>query len=442
MRTTDNNCGKKWDELNPTETDDLKDIKRIANIKINEIKPEEYPNLLVFPNDWNVFFDDIHTSEILSLTNDNKIKTGNIMGFIGVNNTNLTITSRFSGEDKKDYFLHYMLQKVFAINVLNLQTSGGKEDIWDFLVFFFPYFLNKALSQGLYKEYRHNEYNDANVRGFIDVKRHLHINIPFVGKVAYSTREYSYDNPVMQIIRHTIEYIKSDKYAGLLTGDTDTIKNITQIMLTTQNYNRNDRQKIINLNKKKPVVHPYFTEYKALQRLCIRILCNEKISTSNEKEKIHGILFDGAWLWEEYLNTIFAGKGFKHPRNKRKEGGYPLFFDSGEMIYPDFIKESEPSIIVDAKYKHLEKEVDRLDYYQLMAYMYRFNTGRGYLLFPHVGDFEPKEKWILKSFNKKGKERSENKIILLGMDIPQNRLNFDDFKITMEESEKILNSIQ
>jgi 5-methylcytosine-specific restriction endonuclease McrBC regulatory subunit McrC len=445
MRTTDNNCGIKLDELlDPTETYDLDDLKCIANIKINEIKLEEYPNLLVFPNNWNDFFDDIHTSEILSLTNDNKIKTGNIMGFIGVNKTNLTITSRFASKDKKDFFLHYMLQKVFAINVLNLQTSGGKEDICDFLVFFFPYFLNKALSQGLYKEYKHNEYNDANIRGIIDVKRHLRINIPFVGKVAYSTREYSYDNPVMQIIRHTIEYIKSDKYAGLLTRDTDTNKNINQIMLTTQNYNRNDRQKIINLNKKKPVIHPYFTEYKSLQRLCIRILCNEKISTSNEKEKIHGILFDGAWLWEEYLNTILAGKGFEHPRNKRKEGGYPLFSDSGE-IYPDFVKESEPSIIADAKYKHLEKDIDRLDYYQLMAYMYRFNSNRGYLLFPHIGNFGLKKNWILKGFNKDKvlSEKSENEIILLGMNIPQNKSIPNDFKEAMEDSEKkLLNEIQ
>jgi len=421
-------------------------LNRIANKKINEFTEEEFPNLLVFPRKWNAYYDDVYNSEIISLSRENLLKTGNIMGFIGVNKTNLTITSRFASEDKKDFFLHYMLQKVFATNVLNLQTSGEKEDIWDFLVFFFPYFLNKALSQGLYKEYKHNEYNDVNVRGIIDVKRHLRINIPFVGNVAYSTREYSYDNPVMQIIRHTIEYIKSDKYAGLLTGDADTINNISQIMLTTQNYNRNDRQKIINLNKKKPVVHPYFTEYKALQRICVRILCNEKISTSNEKEKIHGILFDGAWLWEEYLNTILAGKGFKHPRNKKKEGGYPLFLDSGEIIYPDFIKETEPSIIVDAKYKHLEKEVDRLDYYQLMAYMYRFNSSRGYLLFPHIGDFTPKKKWILKSFNKKNKERSENEIILLGMNIPQNRLKPADFKNAMKTSEeilleKILNSI-
>ena len=158
-----------------------------------------------------------------------------------------------------------MLQKVFAINVLNLKTMGGRDNIMDWLLFFFPYFLNKALSQGLYKKYRHDEYNDANIRGTIDVKRHLRINIPFMGKIAYSTREYSYNNPVMQAVRHTIEYIRTHEYGpGLLAGDTDTLMNINQIMLATPDFNRNDRQKIININKKKTVVHPYFTEYKEL----------------------------------------------------------------------------------------------------------------------------------------------------------------------------------
>ena len=331
-----------------------------------------------------------------------------------------------------------MLQKVFAINVLNLKTLGGIENIMDLLLFFFPYFLNKALSQGLYKEYKHYEYNDANVRGIIDVKRHLRINIPFVGKVAYSTREYSYNNPVMQAIRHTIERIKTHEYGpGLLAGDTDTLMNINQIMLATPEYNRNDRQKIININKRKPVSHPYFTEYKALQRLCLRILCNEKISTNNEKEKIHGILFDGAWLWEEYLNTILKRLGFKHPNNKTKENGYQLF-DSGEKIYPDFIREKD-LLIADAKYKHLEKSSgDNSDYYQVMAYMYRFKSQKVCLIYPHSGEKKVEQKHILDGIVKEDYKPGNGEIILFGIKIPQEKLNFSEFRDVMEKSEKEL----
>ena len=435
--------------------DSFDDLQRIANIKLNEL--EECPNLLLFPREWNAFNDGVFGSEIISLSHDNEtLETGNIMGFIGLNKTNLSIASRFAEHDEDDLFLHYMLQKVMGINVLNLQRTGDRNAIWDFLVFFFPYFLNKALSQGLYKEYKHNEYNDANVRGVIDVKRHLRINIPFAGKVAYSTREYNYDNPVMQLIRHTIEYIKTHRYNNVLTNNADVFTNINKIILATPAYDKNSRPKLINLNKRKPVVHPYFTEYKALQRLCIRILTNDKISTNNEKEKIHGILFDGAWLWEEYLNTILKDKGFKHPKNKTGEDAFHLFYEEGRKagrIYPDFYKET-PSIIADAKYKRLvydQKDENDIrkgdksrksnsDYYQIISYMYRFESKTGYLIFPYSSSKNLK-KYILRGFEDK---TDNSKVILLGMKIPNSseiescedaHLKVEAFKSLMKASE-------
>ena len=38
-----------------------------------------------------------------------------------------------------------------------------------------------------------------------------------------------------------------------------------------------------------------------------------------DDDEIYGVLFDGAWLWEEYLNTFLADIGFEHPRNKQKD---------------------------------------------------------------------------------------------------------------------------
>ena len=48
----------------------------------------------------------------------------------------------------------------------------------------------------------------------IDVGNHLKKNLPFTGNIAYTTREFTYDNPMMQLIRHTIEYIKNQKSLG------------------------------------------------------------------------------------------------------------------------------------------------------------------------------------------------------------------------------------
>ena len=66
---------------------------------------------------------------------------------------------------------------------------------------------------------------------------------------------------------------------------------------------------------------------------------------------MYGILFDGAWLWEEYVNTLI-GDIFYHPRNKAGDGAQRLFDGNHGLIYPDFIgKDAGERIIADAKYK-------------------------------------------------------------------------------------------
>ncbi|MEX1474644.1 guanosine 5'-monophosphate oxidoreductase, partial [Enterococcus sp. C84] len=88
---------------------------------------------------------------------------------------------------------------------------------YDLLVFLFPYYLNEAMRKGIYKEYVKREYNNANIKGAVDVAKHIRSNVPFVGKVAYRTREFSYNNHLTQLIRHTIEKIQNE-YDFLLSG--------------------------------------------------------------------------------------------------------------------------------------------------------------------------------------------------------------------------------
>ena len=73
----------------------------------------------------------------------------------------------------------------------------------------------ESYAKGLYKEYTRNEYNNNNVKGTIDIQRHIKNNTPFIGKIAYSQREFSYDTYILQLIRHTIEFIKKKKKASM-----------------------------------------------------------------------------------------------------------------------------------------------------------------------------------------------------------------------------------
>lgn len=387
IQITDNSRSKVPDS-------DKASLLKIADIKIGELSLEDNPNLLVFPRDLHRYGDEISENCIISMRND-EISTGNIMGFVGVNDTQLDIKSRFAKKDGEDYFLHYMLQKVFAINLLDIKHTTRQEDIFDFLLYLFPHFLKKALAQGLFKKYRRFEYNDANIRGPIDVNRHIRENIPFRGTVAYSTREHSYDNEVTQLVRHTIEYIRTKEFGAIiLNNDPETKNCVMQINLATQSYNVRERMKVINQNLR-PVRHPYFSAYTELQNLCLRILRHESLKYGQEKDKVYGVLFDGAWLWEEYLNTILRPLEFNHPQNKNQIDGFRMFENkSGDdaigknsrRLYPDFWKDD---FILDAKYKHLNNGVGREDLYQVVTYMYCKKARHGGYVFPYESMDDP-----------------------------------------------------
>ena len=374
----DNNCSD----------DDIQNLRKIADVKIKDLSFEDNPNLLIFPRDLNCHGDKISESNIISMNNRDEISTSNIMGFIGINETQIDIKSRFAKDDGADYFLHYMLQKVFAINLFDIKHSSNKENIFDFLVYLFPYFLKKALAQGVFKKYQKNEYNDARVRGSIDFQRHIKYNIPFRGNVAYNVKEHSHDNELTQLIRHTIEFIKTKKHLSfILNNDLETKECVAQINMATPSYNMRERNFIINKNLRL-LYHPYYSAYTALQKICLQILRHETIKFGKEKDKVYGVLFDGAWLWEEFLFTILKDYGFKHPKNKDVSGGFRMFRDAKSdddiddnyrRLYPDFYKDD---FVIDAKYKHLESGVGREDLYQLVTYMYCKKATNGAYIYP------------------------------------------------------------
>lgn len=273
----------------------------------------------------------------------------------------------------------------------------------------FPSYLRNALNQGVYRSYVTREYNDANVRGPIDVARHIRYNIPFNGKVAYHTREYTVDNSVTQLIRHTIEYIRTLSFgtAVLNGGDGEVRDDVSRIVSATSTYSKNDRNVVIAKNLR-PVTHPYYTAYEPLRKLCLAILRHQKLSYGeSNSDSINGILFDGAALWEEYLNVIMRdskiGGRLIHPNNRKNSGFQYLFVgDDGSKnrrIYPDFLfgADSKQGIILnaeavlDAKYRRLDDGLDRDASFQILSYLLRFSSKKGYLLYPS-GESSVKEK--------------------------------------------------
>ena len=388
-------------------------------------------NIFIFPNDLMNSTDLDKDQKILETVNQ-EIKTGNVIGFLGYGQERLTISSRFSDESN-DHFLHYLLQKVTNMNLTSLDVGLSQEDkLYQFLIYLFPKYLQAALRKGLYKEYQQFFHNDSHVKGVIDVGNHLKRNVPFMGNVAYTTREFTYDNPLMQLIRHTIEYIKIQKSFGALLDSNR--ENMAEIVRVTPSYKLADRAKIIRMNKTKSIRHAYFREYRKLQELCLMILSREKHGLGPQSQRVHGILFDVAWLWEEYVHTLLP-KGFIHPRNKDKTNGISVFSVGKRKVYPDFY-DRERKTVLDAKYKKLEdteKGINREDLFQLISYSYILEAEKAGLIFPSIE----------RSVNSEIGEVAGYGVLLKkwSIQIPQNASSYSAFCKMMENSEENFKAI-
>ena len=355
---------------------------KIADKTLGQLERE---GVFVFPETVKSAKDITQDQMILQSVNGS-YRSGNVMGFLGYGDERLIIESRFCGEGE-DYFFQYLLDRVLDFpNIVDLKNDANRDNrLFNFLLFLFPYYLKTAMRKGPFKEYILRRYNDGNVKGAIDIARHIQKNALFTGNVAYNQREFSYDNSLMELVRHTIEFIKRKPY-----GNNHLVKVKDEVKLVidaTPGYEPFDRQQIIEKNKKSTVRHAYFREYLALQRLCILILRHQKHQIGSGLRQIYGILFDGAWLWEEYIDLLI-GDAFYHPMNKGGEGAQRLFDGNTGLIYPDFIsRDNEARIIADAKYKPIDNIGNR-DYLQVLAYMFRFDAKTGYCFYPETGDFD------------------------------------------------------
>ena len=388
-------------------------------------------NIFIFPSDLE-YSPDLDKDQKILETVNREIKTGNVIGFLGYGQERLTISSRFSNESD-DYFLHYLLQKVLHINLTSLDVALSREDkLYQLLMYLFPKYLQAALRKGHYKEYQRFSHNDSHIKGVVDVGNHLKKNLPFTGNVAYTTREFAFDNPIMQLIRHTIEFMKNQKSIGrgVLENLSTSRENVAEIVRVTPSYKIADRAKIIRRNQTKPLRHAYFREYRKLQELCLMILNREEHGLGYQEQKIHGILFDVAWLWEEYIHTLLPGE-FIHPRNKDRTDGISVFSNRERKVYPDFY-DRERKIVLDAKYKKLElteKGINRDDLFQLISYAYILQAEKAGLIFPSIDQTVSSEIGKVEGYGVLLKKWS--------IQVPQKASSYSEFYEMLGKSEKI-----
>ena len=285
IQLKDNNTSDR--ELSDLE---LKLLSLIAGKSVKMLV-EQNKGLWVFPQSVGDNGDEIGEQSIVEIFG-RRLKSGNVVGFLGIDDVSVQIRSRFDSS-KKQYFLHRMLEKVLGVNIVNMTTESDRESIGNYLIYIFPYMLKRAVRQGMFRAYRSFARNDDRVRGVIDIGRFIKCDIPFAGKIAYRSREYTENNHINHLIRHVIEYIRSrNNIAYILEKDEETRIAVRRIVDATNDYAHSQRRQIIMRNLR-PVRHHYLTEITGLQKLCVQILRQDKSSFGKIESRFNVILFDG-----------------------------------------------------------------------------------------------------------------------------------------------------
>ena len=276
--------------------------------------------------------------------------------------------------DPKPYFLASLLLK----GNLKFDSSFDVDFNYDTLFEFYMLWqlkkhLQDALFKGFYRQYQRFEKNDDKLRGSIDIARHIRMNMGMNnGRIAYSYRENTIDNAMNHLLISAYDYLV-EKYPIIVDENFDDVLlgQITNLRYEI-GYPKYSRNELLALNAT-PISHPYYGEYRALQKTCLMILRDEAISPfGDSEEEVDGILYYVPDLWEEYLEdyikNILSDLGLYNTFSLETQMFIPIMtsvhgsendnyddYDEKQKnkSYPDFVflDDGVPFCMLDAKYK-------------------------------------------------------------------------------------------
>lgn len=377
---------------------------------VEQLQDTSHGNLIVFARaDANLAELPFYTlTESSKIPDVFRLDTGNLMGVLSLRKDDkalkIQVQSRFDTGEKQ-YFLNYLLSRICEVSFAEL-VSSSDDVLWDMLLaFVFLWRFSQAAAVGLYKQYHRFEYNDLNFRGRLDLDRHLKRNYPLCDRIAYSRREITFDNPINHLLRHAAAKIEK-KWPSLLVSNHNAREQLLLLKQNTPSWIPGNIQRTLcHKDTLSELRHPYFAEYyEPLRRVARMLLMDESANVFDTPEnsgdtEISGVLFDGSWLWEEYLATVLcdknlAGGPFLHAdTNNRKTAIFTFRKEnSGSVygpLYPDFRRPGSNNatfpqccdIILDAKYKRGDS-IQSKDLHQVLCYMFLTGATQGGLIFP------------------------------------------------------------
>lgn len=386
--------------------------------------------------------------------------TQNYVGVLWHQGKTFVIRSRF--DDEEGHFTHYILADALGLRGLHLPEQNPqlvwKQTIEQVLAFIFVNRIKIAQKQGLYRAYTDYARNDSHPRGRIDISRHIRLNPITNGKIAYSGRERSMDNPVNRVILAAYSLLEKH-YRELMTTlvhDNHTVKEC--IGQLRDNVPAISRQEIAALMRQRDrkINSPLYKEWESVRRIARMILRRMAPDlTKSADREMDGILIDMNDMWELYLEKVLRQTQRENLR-LRSQHEYPVLLPPGEekegkrTFRPDFYWEQgeKTVLLADAKYKNAWSDIAagkngeawkkvREDVFQVLSYMYVQECSRGVIICPVQGA-RRQEKPL--EYVVSGKEHDARRFYVFGLTIPQGCESSEDFTRQMKNAEEELRS--
>lgn len=349
-----------------------------------------------------------------------KYSVGGFVGILSYQARTVYIHSRFDGQrdrsdGQKDRFLDYVLRgtNVPAAVASFSEANAVATDLTGLLLpRLFLKKLSEAFQLGPFRQYRTFEYNDSRVRGHIDFARHIQLNPLENGRIAYSVREYTLDNPVNHIILAAIGILRREygqELAFLLRADPVLRRPVEDLEAA---LGREDltpvalRRLLAHANES--ITHPMLYSYEELRRLAIRIIAARGVSPFDSDEKndqnelVSGILLPMSRVWERFLENKLSQFDLKRQKEAEVDILLPGKDGSGSgrrSVKPDLFISGKG--VFDAKYRKpwseaFKRELKepakslkwigsgiREDVFQILSYMYIFQLHTAGVVFPY-----------------------------------------------------------
>lgn len=340
----------------------------------------------------------------------NDYQTGKYAGVLYYKGRTVVIHSRFDGADGNNHFLNYALAVAGKLPMKILRTMDETASRGGFDLILAQLFLSQlrdAYGVGVYREYRTFACNDASPKGRLDISRHIRLNPLSNGKIAYSTREYTQDNPVNHLILAAWGCLctrpGTAAFAKQLVQADPALKRPLDELEWTLGQEDISRPALNRVAGKaaRPITHPLHQRYEAVRRTALLILRETGLDLfRTDGLQVGGVLIPMDKTWEKLLEYAVLSEVGGVSAQKEidvllKENGSGM-----RTFVPDFLLNCERKAgritaraVADAKYRRAwEKACQnqsgswpagvRDDVFQVLSYMYVTGAAAGAVLCP------------------------------------------------------------